>query len=215
MVRIGRRAGRRVVALLSDMNQPLGSAVGNTLEVREAIDTLCGSGPADLTAHCLEVGATMLLLAAKVGDLRRGKQLLRAAISDRSGLQTFRRLVQAQGGDPDYVDHPERLPSARWIETIGAPRAGYVRAVHAGKVGLTAVELGAGRTVKGEKIDHAVGIVVQRKVGDRVAKGDPLFTVHANDLGRRDVAIQRLLEAHAFSRRPVKPLPHFYGKVGP
>ncbi|MCJ7512419.1 MAG: thymidine phosphorylase [Anaerolineales bacterium] len=215
MVEIGRRAGRRVVALLSDMNQPLGCAVGNALEVREAIDTLRGLGPADFTAHCLEVGATMLVLVGKAPDLRAGKRALQNAIADRSGLGTFRRLVQAQGGDVDYVDHPDRLPTARWIETVGAPQAGNVRRLHAGVVGLTAVDLGAGRQVKGEAIDHSVGIVVHRKVGDPVTAGEPLFTVHANDPARRDAALRRVLEAYSFSRRAVQPLPHLYGKVGP
>jgi pyrimidine-nucleoside phosphorylase len=215
MVEIGRKAGRRVVALLSDMNQPLGFAVGNALEVKEAIDTLRGEGPADFTAHCLEVGATMLVLAGKASDLRTGKRALQQAIDERSGLAMLRRLVQAQGGEVEYVDRPERLPVARWVETIEAKQAGYVRQVHAGEVGLTAVDLGAGRRTKGEQIDHAVGIVVHIKVGDAVTVGQPLFSIHANDASRREAAIRRVLKACAFSRRPVPPLPHLYGKLGP
>jgi len=215
MVEIGRKAGRRVVALLSDMNQPLGFAVGNALEVKEAIDTLHGAGPADFTAHCLEVGANMLVLAGKASNLRAGKRALQLAIDERSGLEMLRRLVQAQGGEVDYVDRPERLPAARWIETIGAKQPGYVRGVHAGEVGLTAVDLGAGRRMKGEQIDHAVGIVLHIKVGDAVTVGQPLFSIHANDPARRDDAIRRMLQACTFSRRPVPPLPHSYGKVGP
>lgn len=157
----------------------------------------------------------MLVLVGKAPDLRAGKRALQNAIADRSGLGTFRRLVQAQGGDVDYVDHPDRLPTARWIETVGAPQAGNVRRLHAGVVGLTAVDLGAGRQVKGEAIDHSVGIVVHRKVGDPVTAGEPLFTVHANDPARRDAALRRVLEAYSFSRRAVQPLPHLYGKVGP
>lgn len=215
MVGIGRKAGRQVLALLSDMNQPLGFAVGNALEVKEAIDTLRGTGPADFTAHCLEVGASMLLLAGQAGDLRAGKRAIQRAIDERSGLEMLRRLVEAQGGEVDYLDHPERLPAARWVETIEAKQAGYVRGVHAGEVGLTAVDLGAGRRVKGEQIDHGVGIVVHIKVGDPVAIGQPLFTIHANDAARRDEAIRRVRRACTFSRRPVPPLPHLYGKVGP
>jgi len=215
MVAIGRKAGRRVVALLSDMNQPLGFAVGNALEVKEAVETLRGAGPADFAAHCLEVGATMLVLAGKVSDLRLGKRALQQAIDERSGLEMLRRLVQAQGGEVEYVDRPERFPAAPWVETIEAKQAGYVRQVHAGEVGLAAVDLGAGRRMKGEQIDHAVGIVVHIKVGQAVSVGQPLFSIHANDASRREAAIRRVLKACSFSRRPVPPLPHLYGKLGP
>jgi len=215
MVAIGRKAGRQVVALLSDMNQPLGFAVGNALEVREAIETLRGAGPADFVAHCLEVGATMLVLAGKASTLREAKAMLKQAIDARAGLEMLRRLVQAQGGEVAYIDQPERFPSARWVETVSAKQAGYVRAFDAGEVGLTAVELGAGRRVKGEQIDHAVGIVVHCKVGDPVKAGQPLFSIHANDPARRDSALRRVEQACTLSRRRQPPLPHLYGKIGP
>jgi pyrimidine-nucleoside phosphorylase len=215
MVAIGRKAGRRVVALLSDMNQPLGFAVGNALEVREAIDTLHGEGPADFTAHCLEVGAHMLVLAGKSDDLRAGKRALQQAVADGSGFEMLRRLVQAQGGEVEVVDRPERLPTARWIDTVTVAQSGYVRQVHAGEIGMAAVDLGAGRRKKGESIDHAVGIVVHCKVGDAVRVGQPLFTLHANDPDRRQAALNRVRLAFAISRRPVPALPHLYGKLGP
>jgi pyrimidine-nucleoside phosphorylase len=215
MVDIGRKAGRQTVALLSDMNQPLGTAVGNALEVREAIATLQGGGPADFIAHCLEIGGTMLVLAGRAETLRQGKRMLQAKIDDRKGLEKFRTLVEAQGGDPSFIDHPERLPSAAFKEAVGAPRTGYLSAVDARAVGIAAVALGAGRERKGQPIDHAVGIEIHAKVGDRLTKGDALFTVHASDPERLKSAVADLMEAHTFSARKVEPLPLFYGKVGP
>jgi pyrimidine-nucleoside phosphorylase len=215
MVDIGRRAGRKTVALLSDMNQPLGTAVGNALEVREAIASLQGGGPADFVAHCLEIGGTMLVLSGRAENLRQGKRMVQAKIDDRKGLEKFRTLVEAQGGDPSFIDHPERLPSAAFKETVGAPRSGYLSAVDARAVGRASVALGAGREFKGQPIDHAVGIEVHAKVGDRLTKGDALFTVHASDPERLKSAVADLMEAHTFSARKVEPLPLFYGKVGP
>jgi pyrimidine-nucleoside phosphorylase len=213
MVDIGTRAGRRVLALISDMNQPLGFAVGNALEVREAIETLRAGGPQDLREHCLHVAAHLLHLAGWAVSLRTAKRMAVGALDSGAALGRFRALVEAQGGDVRYVDDPGLLPTAKHITEVGAPRAGYLAAVDAREVGETVVELGGGRAKKGDPIDHAVGVVVHHKVGDRLTKGEPLFTVHASDVAKRDVAIERLLHAHRFSRSRVDPLPLFYRTV--
>jgi pyrimidine-nucleoside phosphorylase len=210
MVDIGRRAGRRVVALISDMNQPLGFAVGNALEVREALATLHGGGPADFRDHCLTVGAHMLVLAGKAGDLRQGRRLIAGALTDGSALTKFRALVGAQGGDVRAVDDPDRLPQAPVVEEVGCPRSGWVARLDARTVGEAAVHLGAGRSRKGDPIDHSVGVVVHAKVGDRLRQGEPLFTLHAKDAASATEARQALIGAASFSGRSVSPLPLFY-----
>lgn len=213
MVSIGRLAHRQTVALLSDMNQPLGHAVGNALEVREALDTLRGGGPADFRAHCLEVAAHMLVLAHAAPNLNKARTLAQAALSDGRALSKFRQLVVAQGGDVRYVDDPSLFPSAPHQHTELAPRTGYVAQVNARTIGMAAVDLGAGRHKKTDPIDHAVGIVVHTKVGDRVKKGQPLFTVHARTLQALATAQAAGLAAHRFSAQPVEPLPLFYGVI--
>ena len=214
MVSIGKLSGRRVVALLSDMNQPLGHAVGNSLEVVEAVETLRGGGPADFREHCLTVASHLLVVGKKAGSLAEGRAMAEAALKEGRALAAFRRLVEAQGGDPSYVDNLGKFPAAPLIETVNAPRAGYLLAIDAREVGETSVELGAGRARKSDPIDHAVGIVVHHKVGDHVKKGEPLFMVHANDTGKLAAAKERLLAAHQWSQEPCEPLPFFYGVIG-
>lgn len=213
MVSIARLAGRQAIALLSDMNQPLGFAVGNALEVREAIQTLQGGGPPDFREHCLVVAGHMLALGSIAENENAGRVLAEAALKDGRGWNTFRKLVIAQGGDVDYVDHPERLPSAPVIEEIPAPRSGFLSEINACLIGETTVVLGAGRLKKGDPIDHAVGIVLHHKVGDHVQVGDPLFSVHARNQDDLDQARQKLLDAHQWSTEPVEPLPLFYGVI--
>ncbi len=210
MVDIAHLANRTAVALLSDMNQPLGFMVGNSLELQEAIETLQGHGPTDFRRHCLEIAAHMLKLGGIAPDLPAARQRAQAALANGEGWARFRALVMAQGGDVSYVDEPQKFPSAPLIETIPAPRSGTLAGVHARIVGETAVALGAGRAKKGEKIDHAVGIVMHRKVGDVLEEGMPLFTVHANSQTSLDEARIALLKAHSWSDEPVEPLPLFY-----
>lgn len=213
MVDIARHAGRKAVALIADMNQPLGVAVGNALEVREAIRTLHGEGPQDFHEHCLVVAAQMLVLGEIAENEREGRQLAEQAIESGRAWERFRALVAAQGGDVAYIDEPQRLPTAPNIEEVASPRSGYINQIHARIVGETAVLLGAGREKKGDPIDHAVGIEIFHTVGDEIQAGEKLFTVHANreeDLG---VARRQILSAHAWSDDPVKPLPLFYGVV--
>lgn len=210
MVAIGALSGRKTVAMLSDMNQPLGYAVGNALEVREAIDTLHGGGPADFKEHCLEAAAQLLVLGGRATDLRVARQMAEEALADGRAWQMFRTLVQAQGGDVSYVDEPGKLPQAPLVITVPAPLSGYVARVDAREVGETSVELGAGRARKEDAIDHAVGILVHCKVGDAVEAGEPLFTIHANDAGKLENARLRLLAAHTIQPQACPPLPLFY-----
>ena len=210
MVDIGKLAGRDVVALLSDMNQPLGFAVGNSLEAIEAIETLQGGGPADFREHCLHVSAHMLVLGKRAKDLAEGRAMAEKAIADGSGFEKFRVLVQAQGGNVTYVDDVSKFPRAKFVEVVNAPRSGYISEVQARSVGEAAVTLGAGRAKKSDTVDHAVGFVIHKKVGDQIQKGEPLFTIHANDEARLAEARTAVLAAHAFSDTVVPPLPLFY-----
>jgi pyrimidine-nucleoside phosphorylase len=210
MVDIGRRAGRRVVALISDMNQPLGCAVGNSLEVREALETLQGAGPPDFREHCLRIAAHMLILAGKSRDLGAARKRVVNALEDGSALAKFRALVAAQGGDVGVIDDPSRLPTAAVVVQVSSPKSGYLRRCDARTVGEVSVRLGAGRAQKSDSIDHAVGIIVHAKVGDRLKAGDALFTIHANDRTAAVAAEAGLMGGVAYSQRPVARLPLFY-----
>jgi pyrimidine-nucleoside phosphorylase len=210
MVSIGALAGRRTVALLSDMNQPLGQAVGNALEVVEAIETLRGGGPEDFRGHCLHVAAHMLTLGGRATDLNEGRQLAEWSLIEGRALNEFRKLVEAQGGNPAYVDDPSRFGVARYVEVVEAPSSGWLAQVHARIVGEAAVGLGAGRAQKGDPIDHAVGFLIHNKVGDRLEKGQPLFTIYANDEMRLKIAREMVLQSHQIRNEPANPLPLFY-----
>jgi pyrimidine-nucleoside phosphorylase len=213
MVAIGRLSGRKVVSLLSDMNQPLGNAVGNALEVIEAIETLRGSGPEDLREHCLVIASYLLLVGQKAATLEDGRRMAEEAINSGKALAMFRKLVAAQGGDVRFVDDTSLFPQAPIIEVVHAERSGYIAQIHAREVGDTSVILGAGREVKGQPVDHAVGIIIHHKVGDLVQAGEPLFTVYAANTDKARQARERLLAAHTWSDQPVRPLPLFYGVV--
>jgi len=210
MVDIGKLAGREVVALLSDMNQPLGNAVGNSLEVLEAIETLRSAGPQDFRAHCLHVSAHLLVLGKRAQDLAEGRAMAEKSIADGSAFEKFRVLVQAQGGDVSYVDDPSKFPRAEYVEVVESPRNGYLAQIQARSVGEAAVTLGAGRAQKSDPIDHAVGFVIHHKVGDKLEKGEPLFTIHANDESKLAEAREAVLAAHSFTSEKVTPLPLFY-----
>lgn len=210
MVDIGQLAGRDVVALLSDMNQPLGNAVGNSLEVVEAVETLKDNGPEDFLEHCLHVSGHMLVLGKRAKDLGEGRAMAEKSIVDGSALEKFRVLVEAQGGDVSYVDDTSRFPRAEYIEEVKSPESGYLSQIQARIVGEAAVALGAGRARKSDPIDHAVGFVIHHKVGDQIVTGDTLFTIHANDRDKLEEAREAILSAHAFRADPVERLPLFY-----
>lgn len=210
MVDIGQLAGREVVALLSDMNQPLGNAVGNSLEVVEAIETLKDNGPDDFLEHCVHVSAHMLVLGKRAKDLAEGRTRAEKSIADGSAFEKFRVLVEAQGGDVSYVDDPSRFPRAEHIEVVRSPQTGYLSQIQARSVGEAAVVLGAGRARKSDPVDHAVGFLIHHKVGDYLKQGEPLFTIHANDREKLEEVREVILAAHQFSHEPVGPLPLFY-----
>jgi pyrimidine-nucleoside phosphorylase len=213
MVDIGTDAGRKTVGLISDMNQPLGHAVGNVLEVKEAIATLQGNGPADFLAHCLDVAGNMLLLAGKGETLEETKGLASAVIEDGRALEKFRQLVAAQGGDQTLVDSPEKLAQASFVEEIRAEQEGYIAGIDARAIGWSCVRLGGGRLEKGDKIDHAVGMVIPTKVGDKICEGDLLATIHANDEAKLDQSRKDFLNALTWSEEPAAPLPHLYDTI--
>jgi pyrimidine-nucleoside phosphorylase len=210
MTAIGQLAGRQVTALIADMNQPLGEAVGNALEVIEAVRALHGSGPEDFMEHCLHLSAHMLLLGKRVESLENGRAMAQKAIQDGSAFAKFCQLVVAQGGDVSYVENLEKLPAAPVQIVVESPRSGYVAEVHARIIGETAVILGAGRAQKGDQIDHAVGFLIHKKVGQPVEKGEPLFSIHARDQSQAEQVRQDILNAFSFSDEPVAPLPLFY-----
>jgi len=186
MVHIGNNVGRRTMAVLSDMSQPLGRAVGNALEVREAIDTLRGEGPEDLAALCYALGSEMVVVAGEAHSLKGAEELLREAVRSGRALEKFRELIAGQGGDASVVDHPERLPHAAFQSEVLAGEDGVVAEIVADKVGTAAMLLGAGRATKESVIDLSVGVVLRKKVGDRVRRGESLATIHssASEVGR-------------------------------
>ncbi|OCL19393.1 pyrimidine-nucleoside phosphorylase [Gilliamella sp. wkB171] len=180
MVNIGNQIGRRTMAIISDMSQPLGFAIGNALEVKEAIDTLKGHGPADLTELVLTLGSQMVVLANKAKTLEEAREKLQEVIKNGKAIQKFKDLIEAQGGDSSVVDHPEKLASAPYQIALPALKSGYVSRIIADQIGIIAMQLGAGRATKEDIIDPAVGIVLHKKVGDKVAEGEALLTIHAN-----------------------------------
>jgi pyrimidine-nucleoside phosphorylase len=216
MVDIGVDAGRDMIAVLSDMNQPLGLAVGNALEVIEAIEILNGEGEADLREHCLEVAAYMLRLAGR-GEKWTDHDEVRALLADHldtgKALAKFRDMVEAQGGDVKMVDDPNLLPQASIVEEFIAPRAGYIAQIAADEIGMASFELGAGREKKGDPVDLAVGLWLNIKVGDYIEQGTPLLKIYANDQAKIALCRVRLEKAITFSDAPVDRLPLFYGTI--
>ena len=180
MVRIGNNVGRKTMAVISDMSQPLGFAIGNALEVKEAIDTLKGEGPEDLTELCLTLGSYMVYLAEKASSLNEAREMLEEAIANGSALEKFKILLQNQGGDPTVADHPEKLPQASYTFELEAKEDGYVAEMTADEIGTAAMLLGAGRATKDSVIDLAVGLILRKKIGDPVKKGESLVTIHSN-----------------------------------
>ena len=216
MVDIGIGAGREMVALLSDMNQPLGYAVGNALEVREAIDALNGGGPLDLREHCIAIAGHMIRLGRRsTSEYAMAEAMAEAAdlMDNGKGLAKFRELVAAQDGDVSIVDDPEKLPQARIREDVHAEQSGYVTQLNALMVAQASLVLGAGRARKNDPVDPAVGVVVHRKIGDQVLAGDAMFTIHANSdravAGARDL----LRQAPVIRDREHQPLPAFYDTI--
>lgn len=180
MVRIGNNVGRNTMAVISDMSQPLGYAIGNALEVKEAIDTLRGEGPEDLTEICLTLGSHMVFLAKKADSLKEAREKLENAMKDGSALETFKVFLSSQGGDASVVDDPQKLPQAKYTFELEAKQDGYVSEIVADEIGTAAMLLGAGRVTKESEIDLAVGLILRKKIGDRVQKGESLVTICSN-----------------------------------
>lgn len=180
MVRIGNNVGRKTMAVISDMSQPLGFAIGNALEVKEAIDTLKGEGPEDLTELCLVLGSHMVVLAEKAETPAQAREMLEQAIKDGSALEAMKTFLSSQGGDASVVDDPSRLPQAKFVYELEAKEDGYVSEIVADAVGTAAMVLGAGRATKESEIDLAVGLMLRKKIGDTVSKGESLTTIYSN-----------------------------------
>lgn len=180
MVRIGNNVGRRTMAVISDMSQPLGFAIGNALEVKEAIDTLKGEGPEDLTELCLTLGSHMVLLADKATNVEEARQMLKNAIKDGSALETLKVFLRSQGGDDSVVDDPSRLPQASFKIEVEAKEEGYIAEIIADEIGTAAMLLGAGRATKESEIDLAVGLLLKKKIGDQVQVGESIVTIYSN-----------------------------------
>lgn len=212
MVDIGNRVGRKTMAIISDMSQPLGYAIGNALEVKEAIDTLKGEGPEDLQELCLVLGSHMVYLAEKASSLEEARHMLEKAMKDGSALQTFKTFLAAQGGDASVVDDPSKLPQAKYIIELEAKEDGYVSEIVADAVGTAAMWLGAGRATKESTIDLAVGLVLRKKVGDAVKKGESLVTIYSNREQIDDVK-QKLYENIRISATPVQAPTLIYDKI--
>ena len=214
MVAIGELSGRKVVAVLSPMDQPLGSAVGNANELREAIEMLKAEGPEDYREHCLHLAAHMLLLGRRAETLEQGLKLAENSMQDGSAFAKFRELVIAQHGDVRVVDDLDLLPVAKLHQSVEVVQDGWVASVNAKEVGETAVLLGAGRAKKTDKIDLSVGIHVHVKIGDKVTAGQKAFDVHANDETRLEEAVFKLKQAVKISSEPVESPPLFWGVIG-
>lgn len=183
MVAIGHEVGRKTMAVLSDMSQPLGNAIGNALEVKEAIETLQGKGPKDLTELCLVLGSQMVVLGGKAETLSEAEEMLKEVMKNGSALRLFGELIEAQGGNAKVIDDVSLLPVAKFEMAVKAQRSGYITKIEADELGVAAMLLGAGRATKEDAIDLAVGITLHKKVGDYVEQGEALATIHANSEG--------------------------------
>lgn len=194
MVSIGNRVGRKTIALITDMSQPLGKAVGNALEVKEAIETLRGNGPKDLTELCLTLGSYMVVLAEKAASPEEARAMLEENIANGKAFETFLSFVEAQGGDKSVCENVERLPEAKKKIELTAKKSGFITGIAADEIGISAMMLGAGRTTKDSTIDLSAGIVLHKKAGDEIKEGEPLLTIHTNKLEVESV-IEKLYDS--------------------
>lgn len=204
MVSIGKLAGRKMSAIISDMNQPLGNAIGNALEVKEAIETLKGNGPEDLVELVLTLGSHMVLAAEKAVSLEDARTKLELSLKDGSAFESFKQFIVAQGGSEDEVMHPENLPTAKYVEDVICEKDGYVSKIQTEEIGRISLLLGGGRETKESEIDLAVGLVLKKKPGDKVSSGDSLAEIHANDLAKLAFAKERLRKAYTIVDEEVK-----------
>ena len=213
MVKIGKNAGRKTIAVISDMDQPLGRAVGNALEVKEAIATLRGEGPEDFRELCMVLGSRMLLAGGRADTVEQARELLKNVISDGSALQKLSQFVEAQGGDPEAVSNPEILPAASMVVPVCADRDGYVEQIACEDIGICSLLLGGGRETKESVIDLSVGILLEKKKGDQVKKGDVLGYLHANDEKRLETAREKFIKAYTITEHKPSSEPLIKGIV--
>ncbi|WP_253345671.1 pyrimidine-nucleoside phosphorylase [Staphylococcus equorum] len=204
MVSIGNNVGRNTMAIISDMGQPLGHAIGNALEVKEAIETLQGKGPEDLTELVMTLGSQMVVVGGKAKDLEEARALLEKAIQDGSALESFRTFLENQDGDGSVVDDVSKLPQAKYQVALPAESSGFVTEIVANEMGVASMMLGAGRQTKDDDIDLSVGLVLHKKVGDRVDEGEPLLTIHSNRENVDDV-IEKLNQSITVSEQGAEP----------
>lgn len=207
MVKLGKNAGRKTAAVISDMDEPLGYAVGNALEVKEAIDTLRGEGPEDFVKLCLALGSRMVVAGGMAESAAEAEEKLRQVIADKSALHKLAEFVEAQGGDREAVYHTELLPQAAYREEIPSPQAGYVERIVCDEIGVCSLMLGGGRETKESPIDLSVGLHLRKKVGDYVEKGEALAVIHGNDREKMKAAAKRFTDSYAFSPEPVSKRP--------
>ncbi|MBO7634385.1 MAG: pyrimidine-nucleoside phosphorylase [Lachnospiraceae bacterium] len=213
MVNIGNGAGRKTYGVITDMNQPLGRAVGNSLEVIEAINALKGQGPEDLMADALALGTYMVYGAGKASTPEEAREMLLKTIEDGSALKKMAEFVEAQGGDPAYVYDTDKFEKATIVEPVCSDREGYVSSIHTDEVGMTSLILGGGRETKESVIDLSVGMIIDKKIGDHVNKGEPLATLYANDRTKLEAAKARFLGAYTIGAKPDVLPKHVYGIV--
>ena len=214
MVETGQRMGKKVVALLTDMDQPLGRKVGNALEVEECVEVLHGQGPDDLRRLCLELCGWMFQLGGASASVEEGKKLAAEIIASGRALKKFQEMVRLQGGDARVVDDPGRLPQPKHKTDVPSPREGFVAAIQCEQVGIASMLLGGGREKKEDSIDPAVGLVLHKKVGDRVARGEPLCTIHYNSETRVGAARQMLEESYQTAEQsPASARPLVHGLI--
>lgn len=214
MVNIGNGAGRKTYAVITDMNQPLGNTVGNSLEVIEAIDTLNGNGPKDLLDVAVTLGSYMVYGAGKAGSPEEANEMLLGTIRDGSALAQMARFVEAQGGDSSYVYDTSKFTKASLTADVALGKEGYITSIHTDEVGMTSLILGGGRETKESVIDLSVGIRIRKKIGDHVAADEPIATLFANDAAKLEAAKQRLIGAYTVSDKLPDELPkHIYGIV--
>lgn len=203
MVDIGKRAGKKTVALITDMDEPLGNAVGNALEVKEAIESLKGNGPADFMEVVIGLGKQMLVLAGRAESEEIAEALLKETIDSRSAYKKFQEFVEAQGGNVEQILHPDLLPKAKYVIPVLAEVEGHVQRILAQEIGIACMMLGGGRETKESTIDPAVGIILNKKIGDGVKKGDVLAYIHANDREKAITAAAKIKAAYQMSTEEV------------
>jgi len=211
MVAIGNQVGRKTMAIISDMSQPLGNAIGNSLEVIEAIETLKGDGPEDLTELCLVLGSQMVVVGGKAETLEEARVMLESVIADGSALELFGSLIEAQGGDKAIIHDTSLLPVAKYKIPVLATKSGYITKMDADDIGIAAMLLGAGRATKDDQIDLSVGIVLEKKIGDKVKTDEPIAIIHSN---KEEVnRTEELLQKHIIISEDAVQRPQLIGKV--